>query len=363
LEVLKINLDKKYLLLGCLLFFMLFSSTIVTLAKEIDADSITSNTTYGVTSFLPSLSYVEHDAIEISSDLEFDIAHGVSSGTGTILDPYVIENLNVTTSSGTAIHIHDTTAFFAIRGCLFNAGKSDYGIFIENIADGSALIENNSCINNELGIYLDNVNFNLVINNSCTYNDKYGIQLDYSSDNTLTNNTCAINTNGGIYLYYSSDNECKNNVITDTGAGLYIVFSDSNYLSNNTCISNVKGMSFAYSNYNTVVFNKLIESHGHGLYFFTGSDNNLIHINFFIDNSNTPQAYDGGISNQWYNADTNQGNYWSDYSGSGDYLIEGSANAIDPYPLNSNVIPEYDPSLYSLLLVISSLGFLIRKRR
>jgi parallel beta-helix repeat protein len=61
-----------------------------------------------------------------------------------------------------------------------------------------------------------------------------------------------------------------------------------------------------------------------------------IFLNSFIDNNldGTSQASDNGTSNYWYYLDLEQGNYWSDWNGTGSYSIPGSANAVDLYPLS-----------------------------
>ena len=101
--------NRKYLLLNCTLFFLLLSSTIVGMAKENETKTITTS------SFLPALSYTDHSAIEITSDADFETSDGVTSGTGTEIDPYIIEGWNITVSTGNAITILDTSAFFIVR--------------------------------------------------------------------------------------------------------------------------------------------------------------------------------------------------------------------------------------------------------
>jgi hypothetical protein len=58
------------------------------------------------------------------------------------------------------------------------------------------------------------------------------------------------------------------------------------------------------------------------------SGNNLIYLNVFANNEGN--ACDDGARNNW--SITGIGNYWSDYSGTGEYRIPGSAISIDYYP-------------------------------
>jgi parallel beta-helix repeat protein len=84
----------------------------------------------------------------------------------------------------------------------------------------------------------------------------------------------------------------------------------------------------------TVVMYNTIQENGHfGITLFF-SNYNLLHHNNLIDNNitYTSQAYDGQ-ENNWYDTEKLEGNYWSDYNGTGNYNIDGGA--VDPYPLST----------------------------
>ena len=101
----------------------------------------------------------------------------------------------------------------------------------------------------------------------------------------------------------------------------------------------------------------------------SSSNYNHIHHNFFINNVKSPQAYDNGLFNQWFDELVNEGNYWSDYV-SGDYQISGDAKTVDPYPLdengelylnnNQNYSTIYP---FSLMLVALGLVLTVKKRK
>ncbi|NPD88910.1 MAG: hypothetical protein HGN29_09295 [Asgard group archaeon] len=128
-----------------------------------------------------------------------------------------------------------------------------------------------------------------------------------------------------------------------------------------------------YSNYFSIHSNLFFKNKEYGIKINGGSWYNILHHNNFTDN-NTPgnsQAYDGGKETLWYEKETKEGNYWSDWKGRGKYRIDGSANSKDPYPLDINLHPFRSKVPYIvlpsclLLLVIGVLlyGFVIRKRR
>ncbi|GAH56561.1 unnamed protein product, partial [marine sediment metagenome] len=78
-------------------------------------------------------------------------------------------------------------------------------------------------------------------------------------------------------------------------------------------------------------------------------------------------AYDDGVNNIWYDPVTQEGNYWWDYSGTGNYTIPGSARSNDTYPLSTppvDIIAEFHQNLkYSLLLLFIPLIIAISYKR
>ncbi len=107
-------------------------------------------------------------------------------------------------------------------------------------------------------------------------------------------------------------------------------------MDNNTCNNNYDGIWLISSAFCVITYNLLQENERYGVYLSSSSDNNLIHHNTFVDNNlgGTSQACDNGTSNFWYDPEVKEGNYWSDWSGRGDYYIDGSACPEDRYPLD-----------------------------
>jgi hypothetical protein len=58
---------------------------------------------------------VSHDPILIVGDVDFTQENGVTSGSGTESNPYIIENYRIE-SDGYGISLTDTSAIFIIRG-------------------------------------------------------------------------------------------------------------------------------------------------------------------------------------------------------------------------------------------------------
>ncbi len=67
------------------------------------------------------------------------------------------------------------------------------------------------------------------------------------------------------------------------------------------------------------------------------------------------------MSNHWYDETLMEGNSWSDYSGTGSYLINGSARTSDPYPItNSSPSPVFNVGVFSrIVLFLLVFGLLL----
>jgi len=165
-------------------------------------------------------------------------------------------------------------------------------------------------------IALSRVENGVLNNNSITNSDlSDGIQLDHCNDITISNNEISNNEVAGISLTLSDNCVIHGNVIQNNQKGIYIYYS---------------------SNSNDIYNNKLLDNSQFGIHILQSLENRL-YLNKFINNDRN--AYDSG-TNHWNNS--NQGNYWDDYSGVdlnpqdgvGDtpYSIAGGNN-LDNFPL------------------------------
>ena len=348
-----------------------------------------------------SLELTPHNPIEITSDSDF----AIFPGTGTAEDPYLIEGYNITTTSTNGIYIYGTTKYFIVCNCYVDAER--YGIFISNVADGtstvisntcsnnsyygiwlrssgsstvsnntcrnnngygillfysnSSTIVNNNCNNNYAGIWLEDSNYSTVVNNTCNYND-FGILLKVSGSATVANNTCNSNSYG-IRFGNSDYSTVANNTCNSNGyGGIALSYSDSLTVANNTCNNNDCGISLRYSDFCVVTYNLLQENVGYGIRLYSSSDDNFIHHNIFVDNNlgGYSQARDDCANNYWYDPETLEVNYWSDWLGIGSYYIDGEAYSIDLYPLGEPVVAEY-PQIVLLTLLLSIVPLLLTK--
>lgn len=160
---------------------------------------------------------IPHAPITILDDSQFTPEFGVTEGSGTPTDPYIIRGYEIDTTEQDypadrgdflyGIHIEGTTKSFRIEHCTV-AGASSTGIKLVDVQD--AVIEDCTIILSEFGIGLNNVQHSTVQHNwiqSCGY---ISIFLSASNQNSISNNTM---TDGGMGIYLSD--ESMNNTISD----------------------------------------------------------------------------------------------------------------------------------------------------
>jgi parallel beta-helix repeat protein len=313
-----------------------------------------------------------HDSIYINGNDNFTLANGVTSGSGTENDPYIIENWAIGASINNQIEISSTSAYFIIRNCLVENGL---GIHFHNATNGGI---DNIAVNNDFGIYLyqsdDAVISNNIVKDSSSYgialgysnnatisnntvsnnHASDGIELNYSNNATIDNNTVSNNSSDGIFLFYSNNATIDNNTVSNNSAGISPVASNNATIDNNTCSNNRYGILLSQLDNATVSNNIVKDSSSYGIYQFSSNNNRVFHNNL-INNATQAFAYDT-TSNFLDNGYPSGGNYWSDYAGvdenhgenqnilGGDeigdtpYYISGGSNQdryplIDPWPV------------------------------
>ncbi|MHA1852858.1 MAG: NosD domain-containing protein [Candidatus Heimdallarchaeaceae archaeon] len=160
--------------------------------------------------------YDVYNPIIITSDSDFS----VFNGSGTVADPYRIENLEISaTGTNNAIYISGTTKYFEIANCSLTG--ENVVIVIDNIAEGTAKLINNT-------VWLPNAYSNhdlvkiqlsknlTIVNNTFDSGDK-GINMQYCSNTLIENNTFIgqQRTSGvlgtGVLVYKSDNTTIKNN--------------------------------------------------------------------------------------------------------------------------------------------------------
>ena len=281
--------------------------------------------------------------IEIYSDI--DLLSYNFSGSGTEEDPYRIEYLNIITSNNYGIVVQNITKYILIQNnnvyALFGA------IRIYNTSLGTITITNNTCIGEELGIFVANSPGIKILNNTVS-DSHHGININDSPYSLIENNTLTKNHVGLRVHINVSFSKISNNHIINNYDGMWITNSRNTLFENNIIRNNVNGfllesINEEFASQNCVIRNNLFENNTSFALIFTAfleqsfTRQNLVYHNSFVNNNpnGQSQAKDVGSHNRWYNESLKEGNYWSDWSGILPYDISGSANTVDMYPLEA----------------------------
>lgn len=197
--------------------------------------------------------------------------------------------------------------------------------------------------------------FEIVVTKSTFRNCLYSIFLDESDSCIFSNNTF-IDVKYAFGVYHSPNCEITDNDIWGTGSGsgghaLWVQTGSHNFLimknriskfsyaidmfgcafgqiTNNTINDNSIGMSLTGNNI-TVVSNHVY--HNGGGIEFLDSSGARIWGNYIGWNSHS-QAIDYDGTDMIWDDGSELGNYWSDYTGGGQYNISGTTNSVDRYP-------------------------------
>ncbi len=322
---------------------------------------------------------IAHTPMTIDDDSDFETYS--LPGDGSVGDPYRIENYNITTNGDYCLNFGGyTTKHFIIKNCFLKT-DTNYAIFMgkyQNMADGTvdiysnviistgnsglkingaidSSIKENYIVSFDAGIDLEDSNFTYVQDNVIV--SPYGIRTLNSPGVVIDKNICNETTDVGIRVENSNGtiithNNCSNNA----NAGIVIDNSQDLIISNNYLINNFFGMLVTGSGGSFITNNSFDTSSSYGLTMSSSVGLNKIFHNEFKDNNlvgTTIQALDN-TGDQWYDEVLEEGNWWSDWSGSSSssYTLDGSAGSEDLYPLGFvPEISEYSRGYFSYIMI------------
>jgi parallel beta-helix repeat protein len=315
---------------------------------------------------LDSSTYSSHSPISIDGNADFLTQASSNNwvGNGSVDNPIIIENYNITSSATEhMIMILNTDLHFIIRNNLLNGVNGldkvfGDGIWLNNVRNGQII--NNTICSNKMGISLEpNNKHNLITGNMLYNNSASAIHLYQSDFNVITKNIIFKNLIGGsdltmqgdgIELGASKNNSIQSNIIYENpGTGIIVRDGNYNNLSSNMIYLNQDGITLeddSKSNniINNTIFNQTIvgihlKRSVHNIILtntITNSSSHGIAIFIFNNLGGTSQAKDDGTSN------TVIYNYWYDWNIPDSdldqfmdegYPLDGSANNHDPFPL------------------------------
>jgi len=186
----------------------------------------------------PPSVYTSHAPITITGNSGFAIGeNGVTSGSGTVGDPWIIEGWSIDATDTAGISISGTTSYFIVRSCLIeNGGSTNNGIALLAVQNGN--ISGNTLNNNAMGISVSFSSHNVISANE-TDGGTYGIVFIYSDTNDIFFNIATGNSSDGIHVTLSSYNYFLSNICTsNVGNGINLQSSPYNELVGNACTGN-----------------------------------------------------------------------------------------------------------------------------
>ncbi len=273
-----------------------------------------------------------HEPIIIISDDNFSDYGFIGEGSEYI--PYLIDSLEIiTTTSLNGIYISNTTKYFVVQNCYVESIAD--GIMLENVAENTAVIANNFCLNHDYsGIRIFSSPGTKITGNTCARSIWYGIRLQNSPFCTLTNNTCFNNIEDGIILSYSgnstiSNNNCSNNEYN----GINLSLSEYSIVFNNTCKNNHNGIRQYSSDFTSDLNNTCVNNSNQGIYLYF-SDECLVENNICVNNKD-------GITLTFTEFDRIENNYCIDNEGEGIRLSIAESTMILNNTFNANSLGMY----------------------
>jgi len=270
----------------------------------------------------------EHEPIEIFSDSDF-LTQGWA-GNGSESNPLIIEEL-VIRAPYTSIEICNTTMHFEIRRCILTQQPP-------HITGGPALIFRNVTNGHVSNCFMNDKMYGIVMRNSTEFQITDNIMFgswDSSIDvkggkEVLIENNTMYNTGFGISMIETTNFTICDNRIYFGFWGLYLTDVQSCNIIGNTIWGFYIGIDLTRG-HSTVVNNSIYGNHDIGIRANTGTASNMVYGNRIGWNGAT-NAQDDSNSTDWDDG-IDTGNRWSDWLGTGNYSISGTANSSDQWPL------------------------------
>src|SRR3990172_278039 len=212
--------------------------------------------------------YVPRAPILIVGDAGFTPANGVTGGSGTPTDPYVIEGWGIDASFATGISIANTLAHAVIRNVSVSGGDVTYdGVFLDTVAN--MVVEGGVFVGNAYGIVAYASSAVAIVNNRVANSFWEGILVERSSSAVGRGDDVQLAGVYGIDVFTSADVEVRDNTAsTSAETGIYLQNVDRVVVSGNNASSNaLLGIGLDYASDVTIIDNSLWDN-GYGLDLF-----------------------------------------------------------------------------------------------
>ena len=302
----------------------------------------------------PGQTLTGHGPIAIEGDAGFDPSNGVTGGSGTPADPYVIENWEINATAAIGIDIRNTTAYFSIRNVTVRDGAPLHdGIQLINVSHG--VVDSSNLLNANAGIRLVSVS-DLSISAGHVTAGWEGIHIegseqvniadifleaaDWGIESSLSSNLTILRVNvssqHGIGFFGGKDIAVRSSTVSGHPQGLGILVEEvDRFQAVGNHVSDAATGIYALSSHDGMIQSNSFERNGGGIYMVAASnvtvvENDLvanqigvalegawdiqIHQNRFVDNAKAGDD-DTTSGNAWDGGYPTGGNFWSDYTG------------------------------------------------
>jgi len=226
--------------------------------------------------------YALHAPILIVGDANFTAMNGVTGGSGTPGDPYLIEGWEVIPSGASGVEIRDTTLPFIIRNNLIHQGGPDFdGIYLVNVTNGR--IENTTSSNNVRGVRLYLCSNVTIADSNLSSNTQVGLFVSDSAhisvvDDEVTNNQWGIGLGSTTDFIMSGTNVTSNHDGFSASFAINVTISGSRVSENQRY-----GVLFQSSENITVTGSTVSDNPDLGLYLFESLNLTLASTTFLRD--------------------------------------------------------------------------------
>lgn len=213
---------------------------------------------------LPVSGFVPRAPIVINGNANFTAANGVTGGTGTPSDPYVIEGWEINaTASSHGIAVSSTTSPFVLRNLFVHSGGPFFSaIRMSQVSNGA--VENVTVSTSKSGIRVHFGSHILVSDTNASSNIETGIWIS-GSNLTVARAEASSNARNGIETDGSdivvSDTTARNNGLN----GVLVAISQNVTLSNVTAVANDVGMNIVLSSGVTVAGGRSLDNGMEGI--------------------------------------------------------------------------------------------------
>jgi len=356
-------LKKKNKLSIAIFLFILLPSSLIgldgvyfkDLSNEYDCNNIKISNLYNTTiqvDDLPNSIY----------DWEWAESQPWCSGSGTKIDPYIIENqvFVINNSGATCLSIKNSEKYFIIENCSFFdtlLSGSGSGVYLYNVTNANII--NSRMHHKYQGVYLDHSYKNLIFGNNLTNNQERGILTVESDNNNISKNLVSFNK-FGIFLGGGSDNNTLiENNCSENSYGIKLYYADynsfikfrllnddidieqSNYNAFSESIIQNSGISLLNSHHTSFYLNDIFNSGGSGYNFVYSSDNILFGNNILSSGSSGISFYESRRNEIVNNFIENSGEYGIKLYGN----IDGAGSCYNNF-LNNSILNNNKHGIY-----------------